>query len=100
MSEANRENSLRVHIYVEGRVQGVGFRWFVIETIRGHFPEVKGWVKNLYDGRVEVLAEGDSDQLEKLISKIERGPRSAHVANVQVHREPARGGLFGFDVTY
>ncbi|MBL69811.1 MAG: acylphosphatase [Verrucomicrobiales bacterium] len=52
----------RLHVYYEGRVQGVGFRWTVREVATGF--DVTGWVRNLSDGRVELVAEGAREELE------------------------------------
>ena len=65
---------------VSGRVQGVGFRWFVereASTIG-----VAGWVRNNYDGTVEVLATGSREQLNQLRRKLQEGPRAARVDDV------------------
>lgn len=70
----------RLHAYVEGRVQGVGFRHFVM-TSAGELG-LTGWVRNLRDGRVEVTAEGDRPALEQLLERLHRGPVSAGVRGV------------------
>ncbi len=72
----------RVHIVAEGLVQGVGFRWFVAR--KAEMLGVKGWVRNLYNGSVEMEAEGDRAMLEELIKEVRTGPRSAHVTNVSI----------------
>jgi acylphosphatase len=72
----------RVHILVEGLVQGVGFRWFVLR--RAEAAGIKGWVKNLYNGKVEIEAEADRSLLEEFIKEIKVGPRSAHVTNLRI----------------
>lgn len=74
--------SERVHIVVEGLVQGVGFRWFAHH--RAESLGINGWVRNLYDGKVEIEAEGDRSLLEEFIKEIKIGPRSAHVSNLRV----------------
>lgn len=70
----------RLHVLVRGRVQGVGFRWFVRE--RASALRVAGWVKNRADGTVEVAAEGTPDAIARLRSILERGPDGANVASV------------------
>jgi acylphosphatase len=70
---------------VRGRVQGVGFRWFVDNEARK--LGLNGWVRNNADGTVEVLAIGSEQQLSALRSKLQEGPRAARVD--QVHEIPA-----------
>ena len=65
---------------VSGRVQGVGFRWFVDREAR--IIGLAGWVRNNSDGNVEVLASGTEDQLAKLKSKLKQGPRASRVDEV------------------
>jgi acylphosphatase len=66
---------------VRGRVQGVGFRWFVERE--AHMLGVSGWVRNNADGSVEVLAMGTREQLSNLRSRLQRGPRAARVDSVE-----------------
>ncbi len=86
----------RLHALVDGSVQGVGFRAFVIDNAQS--LGLKGWVRNLYDGRVEVLAEGPRDDLEKLLEKLRLGPRSAFVTEVEKEWLPATGEYKYFNV--
>ena len=65
---------------VRGRVQGVGFRWFVERE--AHTLRIAGWVRNNSDGSVEVLAMGTRDQLSGLRSRLQQGPRAARVDEV------------------
>jgi acylphosphatase len=81
---------------VHGRVQGVGFRWFVMREA-AHLG-LAGWVANLADGSVEVVAEGAEADLERLVAALWEGPAASIVGNVVARREPARGGLVGFDL--
>lgn len=69
-----------LHLRVDGRVQGVGFRWFVREE--GTRLGLAGWVRNLPDGAVEVCAVGAPDSLRALRAALERGPAGARVATV------------------
>jgi len=66
---------------VRGRVQGVGFRWFVERE--AHILGISGWVRNNANGTVEVLAQGTSDQLSGLHSRLRQGPRAARVDSVE-----------------
>jgi acylphosphatase len=75
---------------VRGRVQGVGFRWFVERE--AHMLGISGWVRNNYDGSVEVLAMGTRDQLSGLRSRLYEGPRASRVDDVQeVEAKPIAG---------
>jgi acylphosphatase len=67
---------------VTGRVQGVGFRWFVEREARA--LGLGGWVRNRANGSVEVLASGTNQQLNGLYDKLKQGPRAARVDNVEV----------------
>ena len=72
----------RVHVIVEGLVQGVGFRWFAARTAAS--LGIVGAVRNLYDGTVEVEAEGQRSAVEAFLHTLKVGPRSAHVSNVRI----------------
>ena len=66
---------------VRGRVQGVGFRWFVEHEAKT--LGISGWVRNNSDGSVEVLASGTAEQLSGLRSRLQQGPRASRVDNVE-----------------
>lgn len=66
-----------IRVVASGRVQGVGFRWFVREEARR--AGVDGWVRNLPDGTVEVLAAGTPDSVNALVRAVRRGPSAARV---------------------
>ena len=75
---------------IRGRVQGVGFRWFVERE--AHILGIAGWVRNRSDGTVEVLAIGTRDQLSGLRSRLREGPRAARVDDVEeAEAEPVKG---------
>jgi acylphosphatase len=76
---------LRSHLFIEGKVQGVFFRQETLEHAKAY--GVYGWVRNLPDGRVEVLFEGNDDAVEALIDWCHMGPPSALVRRVLVQRE-------------
>ena len=84
----------RLQATVEGRVQGVGFRYFVEEEALA--LDLKGWVRNRWDGKVEVQAEGERQHLEKFLVAIHRGPLGSRVTNVQVEWLPATGEFTRF----
>ncbi len=81
---------------VSGRVQGVGFRYFVV-TCAARWG-LTGWARNLPDGRVEVLAQGEPEALGGLEEDLRRGPRSARVDHVEAVEERADGGIRDFGV--
>ena len=82
--------------HVNGRVQGVGFRWFVQEAAA--VEGLHGWVRNLPDGRVEIRAEGDAEALERFEWHVRVGPRGARVDGVEVTDVGASGLDTGFSV--
>jgi acylphosphatase len=93
---STQPESVRLHAHVEGRVQGVGFRYFVEETALA--LDLKGWVRNRWDGSVEVVAEGERQSLEKLLGALRRGPRAAYVSDVRPDWSPATGEFHNFHV--
>jgi acylphosphatase len=72
----------RVHMIVNGLVQGVGFRWFTAR--RAEALGLTGFVRNRNDGSVEIEAEGESSLLEDLVRQVKGGPRSAHVTDLRI----------------
>ena len=88
----------RVHLFVSGRVQGVFFR----ANTRDKANElgVKGWVRNLPDGRVEVVAEGKKPALERLIEFCRKGPEGAKVENIQIEWEEPRDEFETFEIRF
>jgi acylphosphatase len=72
-----------LHFLIKGRVQGVGFRWFVHREASN--LNLRGWVRNTEEGEVEVLACGTTDELASLRSALHRGPRGARVDSVVEH---------------
>ena len=85
------------HYVVEGRVQGVGFRWFVHAEATA--LKLTGYVRNLPGGRVEVLAQGSAAALDELAGKLERGPFGARVTGVNASEAPL-GKYKSFDITH
>lgn len=79
--------AVRVHIFALGRVQGIGYRSFVERQARR--LGVNGWVRNLHDGRVEAVLEGDEEAVRKLIELCRRGPPFAHVDDIVTQWSPA-----------
>jgi acylphosphatase len=75
------------HVRVTGRVQGVGFRWFVRE--RAHQLGLAGWIRNRPDGSVELVVSGDDPAAEQLLAEVRRGPPHARVEQIEHLTPPA-----------
>ena len=88
----------RAHVFVSGRVQGVFFRAETANFAERH--QLKGWVRNLPDGRVEAVFEGENTNVEKAIEFCRRGPPGAYVRDLQVIWEDWRGEFDDFRVTH
>ncbi len=86
----------RVHLYVSGRVQGVFFRAHTKETAER--LGLRGFVRNLPDGRVEIVAEGEEEALRELIDFAHRGPPLARVTGVEEHWEDPTGEFADFSI--
>ncbi len=86
------EKALQYHLLIDGRVQGVGYRYstrWAAENLG-----LTGWVKNLADGRVEILAEGNEVALDQLVIWAKQGPRFAKVDHVVLERETTENPTF------
>jgi len=92
----DRASHHAVHVLVSGRVQGVGFRWFVMREART--LGVTGWVRNRMEGDVEIHAEGDSGLLERFLRVVAEGPPYGRVERVERIDAEARGSFRGFDI--
>lgn len=89
---------VRAHVYVNGRVQGVFFRSETeYEAVKRN---VYGWVRNLPDGRVEAVFEGEKGTVEELVEFCKRGPRGARVSEVEVRWEEYKGEFKEFRIRY
>jgi len=87
---------VRAHIFVSGRVQGVFFR---SETkYEAKKRGVRGWIRNIPDGRVEAVFEGEEESVKRLIEFCKRGPRGARVTSVDVLWESYTGEFVNFEV--
>lgn len=88
----------RLRARVHGRVQGVNFRHYTIQEAQK--LDLSGWVKNLPDGTVQVIAEGPRSQLQQLVTFLHKGSPSARVDQVERDWEEATGEFNGFRVKY
>ena len=89
------QEQIRAHVFVSGRVQGVGYRYSTMDEAER--LGVNGWVRNLSDGRVEAVFEGSRTAVEEMIRWCHRGPTAAVVKDVAVEYEEPEG-LLGFKI--
>lgn len=91
-------NRRRLQVFYTGRVQGVGFRYTVKSLAPGY--EITGTVRNLPDGRVELVAEGAPDELEAFQQAIRDSGLGGFIRHEEVHWSEARGGFRGFEIVH
>lgn len=89
---------VRAHVFVSGRVQGIFFRSETRHEAKKH--GVKGWVRNLRDGRVEAVFEGEEKAVKELVDFCQRGPLGARVGHVDVTRGSYTGEFKDFKIRY
>ena len=89
------QKPVRVHAFIAGKVQGVGYRYSTMN--KASQLNMSGWVRNLPDGRVEAVFEGDRTVVEKMVNWCHEGPPAAVVRNVSVEYSKPEG-LQGFEV--
>lgn len=88
---------VRAHVWVKGRVQGVGFRAYVEYSAR-KIGDLTGWVRNVGYDTVEAIAEGERETVERLVEAIKQGPRGARVDESKVEWETQTGEFREFGV--
>ncbi len=91
-------DTVRLHAWIYGFVQGVSFRYYTIRQAQS--LDLVGWVRNRFDGSVEVVAEGPRDAVDNLLSWLHRGPPAAEVDRVDVHWEQPTGESSRFEVRF
>jgi len=84
-------------VHFSGNVQGVGFRWTARRTAGGF--DVTGYVRNLPDGRVQCVAEGEAREIDAFLEELQ-SRMAGHIRNVTQQKAPASGGFAGFGVRY
>jgi acylphosphatase len=89
---------MRLKLIISGRVQGVCYRWFTRDTAVE--LGLTGWVRNLPDGTVEAVVEGEKDKLEQLLGWCRRGPDLAKVTDIQAEWEEATGEFQDFSIRH
>ncbi|MDD3013924.1 MAG: acylphosphatase [Candidatus Gastranaerophilales bacterium] len=87
-------NKIRVHVYISGRVQGVGYRYSTVHQAQS--LELTGWVKNTYDRKVEAIFEGDENAVEQMLKWCQNGPSMAFVTNIEIHKSSYTGKFNSF----
>ena len=99
MASQNETNDIQeLHVYVNGWVQGVGYRYFVVNNALA--LGLRGYVRNLSDGSVEVLAQGTRANLERLLTMLQRGPTAADVNEIRTLWGQPTEHLSGFHVRW
>ncbi|MGD0644593.1 MAG: acylphosphatase [Candidatus Bathyarchaeia archaeon] len=88
----------RAHIFITGNVQGIFFRQKTKE--QAEWFGVKGWVRNLLDGRVEAVFEGEEDSVKALVDFCRKGPKGALVTGFTLNWEMFKGEFENFEITY
>lgn len=88
----------RVRAFIEGRVQGVFYRAFTRDNARA--LDLTGWVRNLDDGRVEAVFEGEEEKIKKMIALLKKGPPHAVIKALEAKEEEYKGEFKGFAVEY
>ena len=90
--------SQRIHIMLEGRVQGVGFRMFAAREARRR--SLTGFVRNLSNGDVEIEAEGPPGEVSEFVERVKQGPPGGFVTNVSIDSRPVSGKEASFDIRH
>ncbi|MDI3530641.1 MAG: acylphosphatase [Candidatus Atribacteria bacterium] len=94
----NKGKTVQGRLVLKGRVQGVGYRYFVLRKA-GDF-DVVGFVRNLPDGSVEVVAEGAEPEVKRFFEEVKKGPASAYVREAREEWLPPTGAYWDFRVRY
>jgi len=87
-----------LELIIEGRVQGVGFRYFVYNHALRH--DIAGYVKNSQDGDVEIICSGEEKDLSAFMEEIKKGPSFSHVLNVKVKERSEKEDFDNFEIRY
>ncbi len=98
MAEQFEEHLARAHVFVSGRVQGVNFRWYTQRKARE--LGLTGWVRNLWDGRVEAVFEGEEGAVRRVVGWCHVGAPSSRVDRVEAQHEEPTGEFSRFRITW
>jgi len=88
----------RVKVYYTGYVQGVGFRWYCQKIAKK--LGLVGWVKNLSDGNVEILVEGEDSTIKDFLSQLKSGYLGRNISNIEIFEEKYSGEFNDFDIKF
>lgn len=97
-TEHDQPNQIRAHVFIAGRVQGVNFRWHTQR--KAQQLGLTGWVRNVWDGRVEAVFEGPEEAVRQAVAWCQRGERPARVDEVKVTYQAAAGEFKSFRITW
>lgn len=89
---------VQAHVFMSGRVQGVNLRYYTQREANS--LGLTGWVRNLADGRVEAIIEGDKETVQRMVNWCHQGPATAQIDHVGVSYQPATGAFFSFEVRW
>ncbi len=98
MDQTKPGETVRAHVWVTGRVQGVGFRAFVQQA--GAHYRLTGWVRNIGYDQVETVAEGPRSEVEQFVVTVRSGPRASRVDEARLEWETPTGEFHNFDVRH
>ncbi len=98
MTKQANSNQSRAHVFISGRVQGVNFRWNTQR--KAHQLGLTGWVRNLWDGRVEAVFEGEEAAVRQAVSWCYEGDPPARVEDVEINYQEATGEFQDFRITW
>ena len=88
----------RVHIFISGKVQGVGYRFYMKR--KAEELNINGSVQNTHDNSVEAVAEGEDEAIQEFIRHLRKGPFMAKIEKIDIQEEKPEGDLSSFDVFY
>lgn len=98
MGNQDETKTIHAHIFISGRVQGVNFRWYTQRMAQR--VGLTGWVRNLWDGRVEAIFEGSEELVQEAVAWCHHGQPPAQVDDVQVSYAEASGEFNSFRITW
>lgn len=98
MATSAQKLMIRKHLWIRGRVQGVYYRYST-QQMALQIGQLTGWVRNLRDGRVEVIVEGPESQVNQLVEWCHQGPTHARVDHIDIADEPCTGEFHSFEIS-